>query len=129
MIIGIGCDIVNHYITAQLHWESNACGLSRIFSANELKLYHSKKGIKFIAGRFAAKEAVLKCIGTGMVDGIALTEIEILQHENGKPLVKLDGNAKDAADNAGIKIFHISISHTEGFSLAYVIAENNQNFT
>ncbi|MGN6640038.1 MAG: holo-ACP synthase [Mucilaginibacter sp.] len=53
--------------------------LKKIFSDRELSLAHPALTEKFLAGRFAGKEAVLKCLGTGMIDGIALTDIEILQ--------------------------------------------------
>ena len=126
MIVGIGCDIVNHQMTNQLNWVDQPRAMARIFSVNEIELYNQKKEIKFLAGRFAAKEAVLKSIGTGMEDGIALTEIEILQLNNGKPFVKLEGNAKKAADKAGVKSIHISISHSADYSIAYSIADNNK---
>lgn len=124
MIIGIGCDIVDHQMTNQLNWANQPSAMARVFSTNEIELYNCKKEVRFLSGRFAAKEAVLKCIGTGMEDGIALTEVEILQLNNGRPFVKLGSNAKEAAEKAGIKSFHVSISHTIGYSLAYAIAED-----
>lgn len=125
MIVGIGCDIVSHQMTNQLNWNSQPTTLARIFSANEIELYNQKKEVKFLAGRFAAKEAVLKSMGIGMEDGMALTEVEILQLDNGKPLVMLGGNAKLAADKVGIKSFHISISHSVDNSIAYAVAEGD----
>ncbi len=126
MVIGIGCDMVNHDMTRELGWESDTGMLQRVFSQKELDLYSNHKGIKFIAGRFAAKEAVLKCLGTGMQDGISLTDIQILQFENGKPKMELEGEVKDVSCRMGISLWHISITHSMNYSLAFVIAEGDK---
>jgi|SRR6266487_5422176 len=123
MIIGIGCDIVEHSVTRSLNWESNISTQSRTFSQKELDIYSSKKELSFLSGRFAAKEAILKCIGTGIQDGIALPEIQILQSENGKPIIELHGKAKEISDTMEISLWHISITHSEEYSIAFAIAE------
>lgn len=123
MIIGIGCDSVNHNITKKLDWEFDSKTLQRFFSQKELALYETKKSVKFLAGRFAAKEALLKCLGTGICDGVSLTDIEILQMENGKPTIAVYGSVKEDADKIGIISWHVSITHSVGSSTAFVIAE------
>jgi holo-[acyl-carrier protein] synthase len=123
MIIGIGCDIVEHLTTDLLEWESNDNVLKRIFSVQELELYQSQRNKNFISGRFAAKEAVLKCLGTGMKDGIALPDIQILKTDAGKPTIQIEGEVKRIAEQIGIKSWHISISHTTHSSIAFVVAE------
>ena len=60
-----------------------------------------------------------------MQDGISLVEIQILKSDKGKPVVSLEGKVKEIADKLGIKIFHVSISHSEGYSIAYAIAESH----
>lgn len=124
MIIGIGCDIVEHNITKELKWDTNEELLLRIFSQNEMDLFIDQKTIKFISGRFAAKEAVLKCLGTGMQDGISLKEIQILKSESGKPIIELSGDVKEISNNIGVSVWHISITHSKGYSVAFVIAES-----
>jgi len=126
MIIGIGCDIVDHEITKMLQWDSKPDTLKRYFAYKELEIYKKKGGIQFLAGRFAAKEAVLKALSTGMYDGISLTDVQILQLITGKPLVSLEGKIKQIADDAGVKRIHVSISHTTKCSIAYAIAEDGQ---
>jgi len=79
MVIGIGYDIVEHAITEKLNWSTDLELLKGIFSEEELNLYFKNKVTRFIAGRFAGKEAVLKSLGTGMEDGLDLTCINILQ--------------------------------------------------
>lgn len=125
MIKGIGCDIVEHAITAKLKWESDIDLLRRIFSEKELVIYESKKSIKFLCGRFAAKEAVVKCLGTGMQDGISLSDIQILQGETGKAEIELLGKIKNISDEFHINLWHISITHSTSFSMAFVIAEQS----
>jgi holo-[acyl-carrier protein] synthase len=124
MIIGVGCDIVDHNSTKQLGWETDTQVLARILSLNELELYQSKKTIQFIAGRFAAKEAVLKSIGIGMQDGISLTDIEILQSMLGKPEINLNGEVKKISDELRVAKWHLSITHSSNYSVAFAIAEN-----
>jgi holo-[acyl-carrier protein] synthase len=123
MIIGIGCDIVNHDITKKLDWEFDTQTLRRFFSPKELALYETNKSVKFLAGRFAAKEALLKCLGTGICDGVSLTDIEILQLENGRPNIAVYGGVKEGADKMGITFWHVSITHSVGSSTAFVMAE------
>jgi len=123
MIVGIGCDIVEHDTTTNLNWGSDSSIQKRIFSQKELEIYSYKTDIKFLAGRFAAKEAILKCLGTGMQDGIALPDIQIIQSDNGKPLIEPQGKFKLISDAMGISTWHISIAHSSNHSVAFAIAE------
>lgn len=101
--------------------------MQKIFSAKELELFQTHKTDRFISGRFAAKEAVIKCLGTGMKDGIALTDIQILQTDAGKPVIQIEGEVKRIAQQLGIVSWHISISHTTYSSTAFVIAESENS--
>ena len=123
MIIGIGCDIVNHERVKKLNWSSDSDVQHHILSDEEYQLYQKAKDIKFIAGRFAAKEAVVKCLGTGMEDGISLTNIQILQTIEGAPKIVVTGPEIELIKQKGIESWHVSISHSVGFSVAFVIAE------
>lgn len=123
MIIGIGCDIVEHDRSKKLKWHSDVNLQKRIFSQKEIDIYSIHESIEFLAGRFAAKEAILKCLGTGMFDGISLTDIQINQLENGKAQVELLGQVKVISDNLGINVWHVSITHSNNCSFASVIAE------
>ncbi|WP_156308884.1 holo-ACP synthase [Sphingobacterium endophyticum] len=123
MIISIGCDIVEHDVSKKLNWESDELILARIFSERELKLCSTKKTLQFLSGRFAAKEAILKCLFTGMEDGISLTEIEILKDDRGKPIIVLSGMPLKISNLLGIQNWIVSISHSSSFSQAFIIAE------
>ncbi len=128
MIVGIGCDVVDHMSGKLLKWETDITILKRLLSSTEIKLFNSYKRnkIRFVAGRFAGKEAVLKCLGTGMQDGISLTEIKIIQTSNGQPSVKLSGEVQKIANLLKINTWHISITHSRSTSIAFAIAENNK---
>ena len=80
------------------------------------------RDIERFAARFAAKEAVLKTLGTGWADGIAWTDVEIRRAPTGQPFVVITGKAKLVADDLGISTFHLSLSHTGNHAIASVIA-------
>lgn len=124
MIIGIGCDIVEHETSKSLNWGSDISILNRIFSKREIEIYSLKKELKFLSGRFAVKEAVLKCLGTGMQDGVSLTDIQVLQSPDGKPVLELFGEIKRISDKMGISFWHISITHSNTHSMAFALAES-----
>lgn len=124
MVIAIGCDIVEHSIPEKLKWDTDQVLLLRIFSQKELDLFHDQKTIQFLSGRFAAKEAVLKCLSTGMQDGISLTNIQVLKLANGKPFIELSGEVKDISDKIGVNVWHISITHSLSYSFAFAVAEH-----
>jgi|SRR3954465_4444422 holo-[acyl-carrier protein] synthase len=124
MVIGIGCDVVEHSVTKKLKWKSDSEILHRLLTQKEFDFYCMDKNINFLAGRFAAKEAVLKCLGTGMLDGISLTDIEVLHLKNGKPIIKLSGKLKKISKKIGVRSWHVSITHSRNYSFALAVAEN-----
>lgn len=124
MIIGIGCDVVEHSLTDRLNWHTKKSAQKRVFSDKELSICKRNNAIKFLSGRYAAKEAILKSLGIGMIDGIKLSDIEILQSELGAPIITLKGTVKKISDNLGISVWHVSISHTKTSSTAFVLAHS-----
>jgi holo-[acyl-carrier protein] synthase len=81
----------------------------------------SKRYFEHLAGRFAAKEAVLKVLGTGWRGGIAWTDIEVVKEPSGQPRIVLTGECQRIADSIGICRWHISISHIETHATASAI--------
>jgi holo-[acyl-carrier protein] synthase len=75
-----------------------------------------------LAGRFAAKEAVLKALGTGWAEGVGWRDIEVVALPSGAPTLRLTGHAATLASQRGITAWHISISHTDQHAMASVIA-------
>ena len=77
-----------------------------------------------LAARFAAKEAVMKALGTG-ARGVAWREIEVLPNHRGKPLVYLHGRAQKRAERIGLNEIDISLSHSRDFAVAFVAARSH----
>ncbi len=97
--------------------------LNKVFTAAEQDYAEANKnGTEKLAGRFAAKEAVLKLMGTGWRGKIAWTDIEIVNNPTGQPEVTLYGEVKKIADRLGIKHISISITHTANFAIASAVA-------
>ncbi len=122
-IIGHGIDIVE---TARLAAMVAAHGqhfLDRCFTpAEQAHCLVGKRRDEHLAGRFAAKEAVLKALGTGSRAGIAWTDMEILPDSQGKPTLTLAGQCAALAAKAGITQWHISISHITTHATASALA-------
>jgi holo-[acyl-carrier protein] synthase len=97
--------------------------LDRVFTPVEQKQANEVKNrIEKLAGRFAAKEAVLKLLGTGWRGKIAWTDIEIVNNPLGKPIVTLSGEVKRIAAEMKIGEINLSISHTANFVMASAMA-------
>ncbi|HHT45610.1 MAG TPA: holo-ACP synthase [Fastidiosipila sp.] len=96
--------------------------VTRLFSDAEQS--EMRERTHFIAGRFAAKEAVAKAIGTGVWRrGISFTDIEILRDKSGRPAVYLDGEAKTIFEAEGGRMVSVSISHDGEYAVAFAVAE------
>ncbi len=93
--------------------------LERIFTPAELE--YCGKRAESLAGRFAAKEAVAKALGSGIGD-VSWSEIEILGDEQNAPKLTLYGNADAKAKELGLTNWSVSISHTQSHSVAFVVA-------
>ena len=97
--------------------------LNRVFTEAERAYAETNRnGIETLAGRFAAKEAVLKLIGTGWRGKIAWTDIEVVNNPKGQPEVRLDGEVERIARSLGIGEIAVSITHTANFAMASAIA-------
>ncbi|MBI1827085.1 MAG: holo-ACP synthase [Planctomycetes bacterium] len=96
--------------------------LDRVLTvAEQERAEHFADPIPFIAGRFAAKEAILKMIGTGWRGEIAWTDMEILPNELGQPIVRLCGATARRAEAIGINRVNLSITHTKNYAAASAI--------
>ncbi len=120
MIKGIGIDIIEVHRVQRLI-DKGQVALDLVFTIDE-QHYCNKNGIQSYAGRYAAKEAFLKAIGTGWIDDLKLSDIEILNDEKGKPYITLYNSTKTNFDRLAQTI-HLSISHIKEIATAYVIIE------
>ncbi|MEM1169237.1 MAG: holo-ACP synthase [Cyanobacteria bacterium P01_H01_bin.35] len=123
IIIGHGIDIVDINRIEKSRKRSGSDFEVRCFTATERSVtQHDINSNQYFAGRFAAKEAVLKALGTGWSQGIAWTDIEIQRLPTGEPLVVLYGKCQEIANKLGITKWLLSISHTNPFAIASAIA-------
>ena len=123
MIYGVGTDIIEvKRVKKQL---DKISGLKeKLFSPLEITYCESKKyAEQHFTGRFAAKEAFFKALGTGWRNGLEYNEIEVYNNELGKPKIKLYGKSKKFANKENINSIHISISHIKNIATAVVILE------
>ncbi len=121
--IAHGIDLVDFPRIEEMLKEHGERFLNRVFTADEQAYADANKNrIEKLAGRFAAKEAILKLIGTGWRGKIAWTDIEVLNNPLGQPQVKLTGEVANLAEKLGIKQISVSITHTANFALASAVA-------
>jgi len=128
-VIGHGIDLVEISRIARLVEDHGDRFVKRCFTESEaLYAANRRRRIEHLAGRFAAKEAILKALGTGWQRGIGWTDAEVIRLPSGQPQVAVHGECKKIADAMGIGRWWISISHTETYAMASVIAttENDQ---
>ncbi len=101
--------------------------LGRVYTPLEVAFCRGRKtkrgGAAELAARFAAKEAVMKALGTG-ARGVAWREIEVLPNHRGKPLVYLHGRAQQRAERVGLAELDISMSHSHEFAVAFVVGSS-----
>lgn len=95
--------------------------LKRVYTEAELGI--CKNRAPALAARFAAKEAVMKALGTG-VKGVGWREIEVLANSDGKPLLHLYGGAKKKAEELGMRELGISLSHSKEYAIASVVGRS-----
>ena len=122
-VIGHGIDIVD--IDELSKWIEDPRNplLSRCFVSEELdRVGEGPDRGQHLAGQYAAKEAVLKALGTGFGSGVALTDVVIHAQTNMAPTVSLTGGAAKAAAAQGIATWHVSVSHTDTIAMASAIA-------
>jgi holo-[acyl-carrier protein] synthase len=125
-IIGTGIDIVECLRIAQMIERHGELFITRVYTDHEIEYCSARKAAtQHYAGRWAAKEAVLKALGTGWRRGISWRDIEIRNDDKGAPTVRLRAGARDVQTAANIGRMHISISHCRNFAVAYVVAESD----
>ena len=124
MITGIGTDLIEvDRVAAKIN--KNEGFRELVFTPGEIA-YCETRANKFqhYAARFAAKEAFLKAIGTGWVSGTAFNEIEIVNDEQGRPLIRLLGSTLQSMEGKPIGKIWVSLSHLANISSAVVVIEN-----
>jgi holo-[acyl-carrier protein] synthase len=126
-IIGTGIDIIEvERVERALTRLTGERFRQRVFTQAEIAYCESRGRPRYqsYAARFAAKEAVMKALGTGWNRHVGWREIEVIRRRGAAPTIMLHGKAAEFARNCSIARFHLSISHTALLASAYVIAES-----
>jgi holo-[acyl-carrier protein] synthase len=122
-VIGIGTDITECLRIARMIERHGELFIHRVYTAEEIQYCQSRKqATQHFTGRWAAKEAVLKALGTGWIRGISWRDIEVLNEPGGRPLVLLRDGARKIAQSLGIQKVLVSISHCRTHATAYAVA-------
>jgi len=126
LIIGCGIDLVKIERIEKIikRWGDNLT--SRMFTLLEREYCKKRKSNKYqsYAGKFAAKEALLKALGLGL-RGVNWTEIEISNNELGQPIIKTSGKLNIIVSKKGVSKYFLTISHTKDYAVAEVILESS----
>jgi holo-[acyl-carrier protein] synthase len=113
----IGVDIIEISRIKRAISKSQDSFLKRIYTPAELE---NQRNVSSLAVRFAAKEAVMKALGTG-TRGVRWTDIEIVTNGDGAPLIRLYGRALQKSAEIGLDGFDVSLSHSRKYAIAFVI--------
>jgi holo-[acyl-carrier protein] synthase len=126
-IIGIGTDIVECLRIAQMIERHGELFITRVYTPHEIEYCRRRKAAtQHFAGRWAAKEAVLKALGTGWRRGISWRDVEVFNEPGGQPTIRMRGGAQDVVERLGITEMLISISHCRSHATAYALAQGEE---
>ncbi len=125
MIVGLGVDIAEvERIETAIRRHGRAF-IERICTPAEIAYCdRHRNAAERYAGRFAAKEAAMKALGTGWRKGVRWVDIEVAREASGRPTIRLHGAAKDHAARLGVRNIYLSITHSGNLALAQVVFEN-----
>lgn len=126
MIVGLGVDVCDTARLGRLVERYGSRFVARVFTVGEAgRCANARRLHECLAGRFAAKEATLKALGTGLSQGIAWRDVELAAGESQPPRIELHRAARRIADARGVEGIHCSITHDGGLAIAVVVLEGN----
>ena len=127
MIKGIGTDLTDQRRIQRAFNRFGDRFVAKVLCIAEIDVFRSmgsdRKRVAYLAKQFAAKEAVVKAMGTGFSQGITMRQIEIKRQSTGAPAVRLHDRALRRATELGVSVWSISLSDDGDYSLAFVTAE------
>ncbi|MFT9849653.1 holo-ACP synthase [Aneurinibacillus sp. REN35] len=131
MIIGTGIDIVELKRIQKILERQEETFLARIFTEQERVRVPKTmaRRVEFVAGRYAAKEALSKAVGTGIGRHFSFQDAEILAEESGKPVINMDASLLEKMTGWRGCMLHVSISHSEQYAIAQVILERREDLS
>jgi holo-[acyl-carrier protein] synthase len=126
VIVGLGIDLCQVSRIAELERRYGMRFLQRVFTEGELSRCRNPRRLhECLAGRFAAKEAALKALGTGLSQGIAWHDVELVGGESQRPRIAFHRRAGEIFKARGATTSCVSVSHDSGFAAAVVILEGD----
>ena len=124
-ILGLGTDIVEIDRIEAVISRSGDRRAKRVLSANEWAQYQAhQQPVRFLAKRFAVKEAAAKAFGTGIRNGLAFNQFEVFNDELGKPKLRLWDEAERLAARMGVTSVHVTLADERHYACATVIIES-----
>ncbi|NQU21081.1 MAG: holo-ACP synthase [Candidatus Nealsonbacteria bacterium] len=121
--LGIGTDITECLRIARMIERHGELFINRVYTAEEIRYCQQRaQSTQHFTGRWAAKEAVLKALGTGWRRGISWRDVEIRNEPSGRPVVAVCGGAKEVVQQLGISELLVSISHCRSHATAFAVA-------
>ena len=125
MIVGLGVDMEEVSRIREVISRHGRIFLDRVFTSGEVAYCarHRDPAERY-AARFAAKEAMMKALGTGWSKGVRWRDIEVMRQPGGRPTILLHGAAREHAERMGARHINLSLTHSGNFALAEVILEN-----
>ncbi|WP_322803122.1 holo-ACP synthase [Vibrio alfacsensis] len=124
-ILGLGTDIAEIERIEKALSRTGESFAKRILSEQEMARFAElKQQGRYLAKRFAAKEAASKALGTGIANGVTFHDFTVSNDEFGKPVLMLSGVAKQIAESMGVNLVHLSISDERHYAVATVILES-----
>ncbi len=124
MIFGVGIDVVELSRIQSTFERFGEHFVERLLMAPELELFRrSKTPVRFLAMRFAGKEATAKALGTGFAHGVWLRDIGILSNDWGRPIVTFSERGQRVCDRLGVGTAHVSLTDDAGLVMAFAVAE------
>ena len=128
MIFGVGTDILERARIDATYERFGAHFVDRLLMDEERELFDkSKSPARFLAMRFAAKEATVKAMGTGFAHGIWLRDVGITNNEWGRPLIIWSERGQKVCESLGIGEGHVSLSDDAGLILAFAVVMQRQS--
>jgi len=123
VIVGLGTDIVEIVRIGRMVERHGEQFINRVYTPDEIRHCQRRKhSYEHYAGRWAAKESVMKALGTGFIKGVGFRDIEIINRSSGQPIVTLTGGALELSQKLEIDDILITISHCRNYATATAIA-------
>lgn len=125
MIFGIGTDIVELSRIGEIYERFGEHFARRILMDEEMELFRrSKNPVRFLAMRFAGKEAAVKAMGTGFAHGVWLRDVGILNNDWGRPVIVWSERGSRVCARLGIGSGHVSLTDDAGLVMAFAVVEH-----